>query len=69
MAKKKAENKIDYSNADWKKIDSILGQVNFISEQHEKMVGAIDELKKQLDEAIENKPVQVDPPKGAEKEE
>jgi len=69
MAKKKAENKVDYSNADWKKIDSILGQINFIAEQHEKMVKAVDGLKKELDEAIENKPVQVDPPKGAEEEE
>lgn len=69
MAKKKVDDKIDYSNADWKKINSILGQINFISEQHEKMLAAIDELKKQLDEAIENKPVQVDPPKGAEQEE
>jgi len=69
MAKKKAQNKVDYSNADWNKIDSILGQINFIAEQHEKMVKAVDGLKKELDEAIENKPVKVDPPKGATEEE
>lgn len=62
MAKKKAEKKVDYSNANWVQIDSILSQINHIALQHDKLQASVEYLKKELDEAIENKPVEVDPP-------
>jgi len=63
--KKKKAEKVevkDLSNADWQRVKNIESQFNHFALQIEKLEDYMKNLKAELEEALENKPVEVDEP-------